>query len=79
MRRRLMFSFIQVPLCFKGQRLSEADACQIPRVPLPARSSMGLAAQDSHRICLSLSSWHSLHFSYQSVSLWAPAALSSRL
>ena len=44
-----MFSFIQVPLCFKGQRLSEADTYQIPRVPLPARSSVGLAAQDSHQ------------------------------
>lgn len=44
-----MFSFIQVPLCFRGQRLSEADTCQIPRVPLLAPGSMGLATQDSHR------------------------------
>lgn len=43
-----MFSFIQVPLHFRGQSLSEADTCQIPQVPLLAPGSMGLAAQDSH-------------------------------
>lgn len=42
-----MFSFIQVPLRFRGQSLSEADTCQIHRVPLPTPGSMGLAAQDS--------------------------------
>lgn len=44
-----MFSFIQMPLCFREQRLSEANTCQIPRVPLLDPSSMGLATQDLHQ------------------------------
>lgn len=76
-----MFSFIQVPLCFRGQRLSEADTCQDPTGPSAGSPAPWvLPLRDSHLgKDASVSLPDSLHFSYQSVSLWAPAPLSSRL